>query len=288
MIDGNTTYTMQVEDTKAGYLAKEIGTVLTGLVNSYSAFQFKFTQYSNNYESVPVLYNSSFGYGRNQSIKIDATFFGEDLMWTHYQAISSLTWKDCTINGTMVNIHHFNAHTRIPLNREQYYDLKTAQGKNFFKDGAESMSIADFLQGFKKGSRKFQKILGYDAKEYDITKLTQVNTMTHITNTAVPGVEWVTGMYSMWGKIYLNNDIRVFLLKYYNNILGLGNRIAHFVQNAESRCSFCLLASRPDLVPESFEHIFYASPTIQTILKKFLETFMTKMLTAEFYFTGSG
>jgi hypothetical protein len=64
--------------------------------------------------------------------------------------------------------------------------------------------------------------------------------MARITNTAVPGVKRVKSMYSMKGKVYLNNDISVFLLKYYNNILGLGNRIAHFVQNAESRCTFCL------------------------------------------------
>ncbi len=113
--------------------------------------------------TVPILNNSNFGYGRNQSIRIDATFFGEYLMRTHYQTIHTLTWKDCTINGTMVNIRNFNAHTGVPLNREQYYDLKTAYTrarKKFFKEGAESMSIAKFLQGFKKGSRKFRKNLG--------------------------------------------------------------------------------------------------------------------------------
>jgi hypothetical protein len=82
----------------------------------------------------------------------------------------------------MVNIRNFNAHTGVPLNREQYYDLKTAYTrarKKFFKEGAESMSIAEFLQGFKKGSRKFRKNLGYEVKEYDISKLIQVNTIWH-------------------------------------------------------------------------------------------------------------
>jgi hypothetical protein len=210
-------------------------------------------------------------------------------MLTHYQTIRNLSWKDCIINGTMVSIRNFNAYTGIPLKREQYYYLKTActrARKKFLKEGAESMSIAEFLQGFKKGSRKFRKILGYETIEYDITKLTQVNTMIRINNTTVRGVERVKSMYSMWEKVYLNNDIRVFLLKYYNNILGLGNRVAHFVQNAESRCTFCLIANRPD--PVSFEHIFYSFPTTQNILTKFFEKFMTKMLTAEVYITGSG
>jgi hypothetical protein len=191
----------------------------------------------------------------------------------------------------MVSIRFFNAHTGIPFTREQYYDLKTAHTrarKIFFKEGAESMSIADFLQGLKKGSRKYRKILGYETKDYDITKLTQVNTMARITNTNVPNIERVKGMYSMWGKSYLNNDLRVFLLKYYNNILGLGNRIAHFVQNAESRCTFCLLSNRLDPVAESFEHIFYSCPSTQIILKKFFKKFLTPILSAENYFTGSG
>jgi hypothetical protein len=189
----------------------------------------------------------------------------------------------------MVSIRNFNAHMGIPFTREQYYDLKTAHTrarKKFFKEGAESMSIAEFLQGFKKGSRKFRKILGFESKEYDITKLTQVNTMARITNTNVPSIERVKGMHSMWGKPYLNNELRVFLLKYHNNILGLGNRVAHFVQNAESRCTFCLLANRPDPVPESFEHIFYSCPSTQNILKKSFEKFLTPIISA--YFTGSG
>jgi hypothetical protein len=60
---------------------------------------------------------------------------------------------------------------------------------------------------------------------FPILKLTQVNTMARITNTTVPGIERVKNMYSIWGRTYIHNDLRIFLLKYYNNILGLGNRI---------------------------------------------------------------
>jgi hypothetical protein len=119
-------------DSRSGYLSREVGTVLTDLVSSYTAFLHKFTQYGN---TVPILNNSNFGYGRNQSIKIDATFFGQDLMLTHYQSICTLTWKNCTINGSLVSIRNFNAHTGILFTREQYYDLKTAHTrgrKKFF------------------------------------------------------------------------------------------------------------------------------------------------------------
>jgi len=95
-------------------------------------------------------------------------------------------------------------------------------------------------------------------------------------------------MHGMWGKSFLCNEFRVFLLKYHNNILGLGNRIAHFVQNADGRCTFCILMNKPDPVPESFEHVFYSCPVTQDLLKKFFEKYITKALTAETFFSGTG
>ncbi len=94
-------------------------------------------------------------------------------------------------------------------------------------------------------------------------------------------------MYSIWGRTYLHYDLRIFLPKYYNNILGLGNRIAHFVPNAENRCTFCLITNRPDPVPESLEHLFFSCPVTQDILKKFFQKYIVKDLSAD-YFTGSG
>jgi len=284
-------YKGDIINIKAGYTEGELGTVLTGLVSSYTAFQHKFTQYGNNYMCVPILNNENFGYGRNQSIRINQQFFGFDLMDMHGIAIRALRWQDCTINGAFVPIRQFNEHVGIPFTREQYYDLKTAYTrarKKLHKDEATSMDITEFLMSFKKGSRKFRKILGYEKKPYDLTKLTQVISFARITNTNIPRVERLKNLYSIWGRNYLNNDVRVFLFKYYNNILGLGNRIAHFVQNADARCTFCVMENRADPVPESFEHIFFSCPSTQLILRYLFEKFFTKELDSELYFTGSG
>jgi hypothetical protein len=77
----------------------------------------------------------------------------------------------------IVPIRHFNEHVGIPVTREQYYDLKNAYtkaSKKLHKVGAIRMDIAEFLTSFKKGSRKFRKILGYEKKSYELSKLTQV------------------------------------------------------------------------------------------------------------------
>jgi hypothetical protein len=152
---------------KIGHTAGEIGTVLTDLVSSYTVFQHKFTQYGNNYLHVPIYCNGNFGYGRNQSILLDHNFFGQDNMQLHGKEIRKITWSNCTINGIFVPIRNFNEHTGLPLTRKQYYDLKTAYTKahkKFDKEEALGMNLAEFFSSFKKGSRKFRKILRYEKK----------------------------------------------------------------------------------------------------------------------------
>jgi hypothetical protein len=118
----------------------------------------------------------------------------------HGIAIRALRWQDCTINGAFVPIRQFNEHVGIPFTREQYYDLKTAYTrarKKLHKDEATSMDITEFLMSFKKGSRKFRQILGYEKKPYDLTKLTQVISFARITNTNIPRVERLKNLYSI-------------------------------------------------------------------------------------------
>jgi hypothetical protein len=61
------------------------------------------------------------------------------------------------VNGTFVGIRLFNEHTGLPLNREQYYDLKSAYTKTrkkMLKEGSEHMRVVEFLASFKKDSKK--------------------------------------------------------------------------------------------------------------------------------------
>jgi hypothetical protein len=75
---------------------------------------------------VPIINNGNFGYGRNQSIRINNQFFGHELMDRYGIALRALRWNDCTVNGAFVPIRQFNEHIGIPFTREQYYDLKTS------------------------------------------------------------------------------------------------------------------------------------------------------------------
>ncbi len=93
-------------------------------------------------------------------------------------------------------------------------------------------------------------------------------------------------MHGTWGRYGLNNQLRVYALKYYNNILGISNRVAHFVPNTDTRCIFCVLENREIIGTESFEHIFYSCPTTNSIVSKMFEKFFTVNLNPQIYFSG--
>jgi hypothetical protein len=270
-------------------LGNEVGTVLSKIVKSYTAFQHQFTTVGNNFTKVPVFKNENFGYGRRQSIKLDSVFFGADLMDSHSQSIRKLTWDKCTVYGNIIQQRDFHAATGIPISREQYSNIKTAYAsakKKFWKDGALAMDIEEYVRSFKKGSKKFRQVLSYETKTYDITKLTQVITLARITNTTVPPESRIRNMHGTWGRHGLNNQFRVYTLKYYNNILGLNNRVAHFVPNTDTRCTFCVIENREVIGAESFEHIFYSCPSTHGILTKMFERFFTVNLSPQLYFSG--
>jgi hypothetical protein len=93
-------------------------------------------------------------------------------------------------------------------------------------------------------------------------------------------------MHGTWGRHGLNNQLQVYALKYYNKILGLSNRVAHFVPNADTRCTFCIMENREIIGAESFEHIFYSCPTTYGILTKMFGRFFTVNLSPQLHFSG--
>jgi hypothetical protein len=75
-------------------------------------------------------------------------------------------------------------------------------------------------------------------------------------------------------------------LKYYNNILGLANRIAHFVPNTDTSCTFCLLSQVRPVPEESFSHVFFDCPHSSRIVELFFARYITIEFNREQYFTG--
>jgi hypothetical protein len=72
------------------------------------------------------------------------------------------------------------------------------------------------------------------------------------------------------------NRYRMFVFKFYNNILGINTRTSHFGTNVTRRCFFCFKAGRAD-TDESFFHLFFMCPTVTDWHNEFLNTFVVPL-----------
>jgi len=96
------------------------------------------------------------------------------------------------------------------------------------------------------------------------------NIQTYAENTqTITGIEKARKINGYWGYGFLPNDLRVFLFKMHNNILGQNNRVAHFVANVEPTCTFCTLSGDEEAQEETTLHLFYTCPHIENISAPF-------------------
>jgi len=71
--------------------------------------------------------------------------------------------------------------------------------------------------------------------------------------------------------------LREFILKFLGNILGLGVRIAHFVQGASRSCTFCINSVPPVETDETFIHLFFDCPRSGALISRFLSVFFQEL-----------
>ena len=90
-----------------------------------------------------------------------------------------------------------------------------------------------------------------------------------------------------WNNFYFPNRFKVFLFKYYSNILGVGSRVAHFNNNSDPSCSFCRKANLLPPPIESFGHVFFDCPEAGAVIQKFIGKFFIEEVPRDSYFNGN-
>jgi hypothetical protein len=101
-------------------------------------------------------------------------------------------------------------------------------------------------------------------------------------STFAAGTETIIGLgmsrdlCGLWGFSFLNNDMRLFLFKLHSGLLGLNNRVAHFVHGHSPICTFCRIQRRGDAPDESVLHLFYDCPYTENVRDEFFRWFYNK------------
>ena len=82
---------------------------------------------------------------------------------------------------------------------------------------------------------------------------------------------------SFWGFSFLPMNIREFSFKFFNNSLGLNQRLARYVGGRGEECTFCSIANNRPNVPETFIHFFFDCYTSSNIRNWFGTTYLPKI-----------
>ncbi len=143
------------------------------------------------------------------------------------------------------------------------------------RSNGSSRFIVDEFIPLKNPGKKLRGSLTKKGREQcDISKAKFVVKFRELTQTTLPSKETLGTRVSLWNLSGINNRVRTFLLKFFNNILGLNTRISHFGPGQSRDCTSCLGTIGP-ISEETFIHLFFECPTTTDWHEKFLNKYFT-------------
>ncbi len=195
-----------------------VGVVLNNIVVSFCRFKEKFATLDNNYMTVPFYCNNSFGYGRGLEHKLDEQFFGTTNNLGIRNAIIGTTWRDITINGTIMNKPQMEMHLGIDLSHIKYGNICNAYRcalNKYNKIGAPSIELATFITTFKKGSKRFRNVFEKAKEKDELPQSQQVNTFHRLIDCMQPAPARLRSLFCSWNKNCVSSRINMFKFKYF-------------------------------------------------------------------------
>jgi hypothetical protein len=111
----------------------------------------------------------------------------------------------------------------------------------------QGITLEVFFNTWKKGSKKFRKILTTSNTEFVSHNIVKFSSNMEI----VQNGKCSFYANKIWSYGYFTNQCRTFLYKLYNNHLNTNTVLSHFVRGISRNCIFCDLAHNPDLEDES-------------------------------------
>lgn len=220
---------------------------MSNIINSFCHFKKEYTKCEKNFLTVPFYCNKAFGYGRGNVHYLDEGFFGITSASSLRNKLLKATWSDITNNLSLNPKCIVEQMLSMEFTDEKYNQLKSTFKSAVNKYGRgddKSTTLREFFLSFKKGSRYFRRIFSKTNHKGTISSSINCKTFLRLIDCASPGDIRLQYLYTSWNKFYYNSHIRVFLFKYYNNLLGLNSRVRHFNRDIDASCTFCSKTDR--------------------------------------------
>ena len=128
---------------------------------------------------------------------------------------------------------------------------------------------------FRKGSKQVRNMLCLDrCRKIKVDELQSVIAFERLTNIAGTPVETKKSCLSFWSNNFLPMDLREFSFKFFNNTLGINQRIVNYVNGRTAGCSFCTINNNGPIPTETFIHLFFDCPQVTAVRNWFENTFL--------------
>ena len=245
--------------------------ILFNIAYNMERFQNLLSKVGDNYKESYIVDNECFMYGGVNRKKFDHEFFGENFFEQHSFKLGTLKFSHLiNANNDFLDFNAFVQTSNLNISEEKFNTIRRSAIE--VKDEHENLQtvkkgvdLLTFCNRFKKGSKPFRRVLRNFTQE-EIPR--NINTYAENTQTII-GLEMGQKINGLWGFSFFSNDMRVFLFKMHSNILGLNNRVAHFIRDHSPICTFCRILARGDASDESTLHLFYDCPTTESVKNDF-------------------
>jgi hypothetical protein len=183
--------------------------------------------------------------------------------------ISKVTVSDLCVGNTLMGLNDFEdflgGPVPVPVFRKLVKVIQLTIRRYNKEIETQGISLTTFFSGWKRGSKKFRKILLNEGDWYvphNIVKFA-ANVETVIT------VDCSTKLNSDWCKSYYSNGLRTFIFKLHNNTLPVNTMVSYFARGISSNCVFCEISRNPDPVDETVFDLFFDCATVEILRLEF-------------------
>jgi len=259
----------RVERLIANNVGRQNHPIIFNIAGSWERFKSCFYQLNNNYRKMPLYNNDLLTRNGRDNRLLDNNFWRQNPPLEE-EDISNLVIEDfIDHNKQPYSLATIRERTGLEINVNVY--VRTVMACMHFINNMPDnrindntcLSLSNFMDRFRKGSRPFRRVLEKLTDESEILRSRHTVTYFKLVDLPVPVSTAVIKLNRSWTLNFLPNHMREFVYKFVTNALPTNTRVSHFANNPDRRCSFCSIASNP-APEETFLHLFFSCPTVST------------------------
>ncbi len=251
---------------------QNLNPILHHIAGKFEKFLFNFTTKKENFASSFFFENPCCTFDVNRQHFLKKSFSTEEEWAAYSKKIKNLSLNMMIKRNFVVsNKHEFEEMSGIVLSDNKFNKIRgialTAilKYKKNIKNEQKTDTVQNFLMRIKKGSKRIRMVL----ENVSVSAVSQ-NMLKYgeLTETIIDANQ-SSLLNSSWGFSYLHNSTRTFIFKLHNALLGLNSRVAHFVRNHPSTCTFCDLRLIPEENLENTKHLFFECSSVEGLIANF-------------------